>query len=598
MPAPMDMDSDRASINSLITDAYMPDFFDASIADLAELLNNEPKDDFIVGLRNTLADVFSSKTIVSLAHCHDLLIRFIQHPEMMCPVSTDNLSLVTSLLKDLEIVGMTNKHARELDSILRRPHIRMIMDAHQTIATREYAEDQLPIGYLPDAAKPLPDISSPSYIYPGTVSNMIPKTIGIESTGEEHLGITVRLNDMGDLEIKRIVQGGLIDKQGLLHVGDIIKEINGEIVNTPEELQDKLRNARGAVTFKVIPNYFDFPSPSQLFIRTHFSYDPAKDKLIPAKEAGLAFDEGDILQILSQDDVHWWQARQVKDATLKGLIPSQYLEERRKAFVSPENDFSKTSLVCGLIDRRKKKKLLFNVKDSSMFDKGDICLYEEVARMPPFERKCLILIGAHGVGRRDLKNRLIALDPKRFGTARPHTSRLLHSDSETNAYFQMDRNGMEAEIEAGAFLEHGFYSGDLYGTKFESVQRVIQSGKMCVLDIEPTALKLICNKEYMPYVVFLKAPNMDYLRYKQYNDKQRMPKMRTKSNISNNSSLNLLSKDPEQVILESDALERDYHTYFDLTLVSEDADKTFEQLVRAVEALSAEPQWVNVQWFS
>lgn len=39
--------------------------------------------------------------------------------------------------------------------------------------------------------------------------------------------------------------------QGLLHVGDIIKEINGEIVNTPEELQDKLRNARGAVTLKL-----------------------------------------------------------------------------------------------------------------------------------------------------------------------------------------------------------------------------------------------------------------------------------------------------------------------------------------------------------
>jgi hypothetical protein len=37
------------------------------------------------------------------------------------------------------------------------------------------------------------------------------------------------------------------------------------------------------------------------------------------------------------------QARHVKDQTQKGLIPSQYLEERRKAFVPPENDFSKTS---------------------------------------------------------------------------------------------------------------------------------------------------------------------------------------------------------------------------------------------------------------
>lgn len=43
----------------------------------------------------------------------------------MRPASTDNLSLLTSLLKDLEIVGMTNVHARELDSILRRPHIRV-----------------------------------------------------------------------------------------------------------------------------------------------------------------------------------------------------------------------------------------------------------------------------------------------------------------------------------------------------------------------------------------------------------------------------------------------------------------------------------------
>lgn len=43
----------------------------------------------------------------------------------MRPVSTDNLSLLTSVLKDLEIVGMTNKDARELDGILRRPHLRV-----------------------------------------------------------------------------------------------------------------------------------------------------------------------------------------------------------------------------------------------------------------------------------------------------------------------------------------------------------------------------------------------------------------------------------------------------------------------------------------
>ncbi len=45
---------------------------------------------------------------------------------------------------------------------------------------------------------------------------------------------------------------------------------------------------------------------------------------------------------------------------------------------------------------------------------------------------------------------------------------------------------MENDIETGGFLEHGLYGEHLYGTKFDSVRRVIQSSKMCVLDVEPT----------------------------------------------------------------------------------------------------------------
>lgn len=39
--------------------------------------------------------------------------------------------------------------------------------------------------------------------------------------------------------------------------------------------------------------------------------------------------------------------------------------------------------------------------------------------MPPFQRKTLVLIGAQGVGRRSLKNRLIILNPLRYGTTVP-----------------------------------------------------------------------------------------------------------------------------------------------------------------------------------
>lgn len=53
------------------------------------------------------------------------------------------------------------------------------------------------------------------------------------------------------------------------------------------------------------------------------------------------------------------------------------------------------------------------------FEKAELLLYEEVARMPPFERKTVVLVGARGVGRRSLKNKLISYDPARFGTPLP-----------------------------------------------------------------------------------------------------------------------------------------------------------------------------------
>ncbi len=39
--------------------------------------------------------------------------------------------------------------------------------------------------------------------------------------------------------------------------------------------------------------------------------------------------------------------------------------------------------------------------------------------MPPFQRKTLVLVGAKGVGRRTLKQRLINADKTRFGAVTP-----------------------------------------------------------------------------------------------------------------------------------------------------------------------------------
>lgn len=42
-------------------------------------------------------------------------------------------------------------------------------------------------------------------------------------------------------------------------------------------------------------------------MKAHFNYDPQRDRLIPCKDAGLPFKDGDILHIMSTEDPNWWQ---------------------------------------------------------------------------------------------------------------------------------------------------------------------------------------------------------------------------------------------------------------------------------------------------
>ncbi|KAK2081821.1 hypothetical protein P7K49_039831, partial [Saguinus oedipus] len=53
------------------------------------------------------------------------------------------------------------------------------------------------------------------------------------------------------------------------------------------------------------------------------------------------------------------------------------------------------------------------------FDHHELLIYDEVAHMPPFRRKTLVLIGAQGVGWHSLKNKLMMWDPDRYGTTVP-----------------------------------------------------------------------------------------------------------------------------------------------------------------------------------
>lgn len=65
--------------------------------------------------------------------------------------------------------------------------------------------------------------------------------------------------------IARILHDGSIDRQGLLHTGDVIREVNGrEVGQSPHDLQELLGDCSGSVTLTVLPSYRDTPAPPQV----------------------------------------------------------------------------------------------------------------------------------------------------------------------------------------------------------------------------------------------------------------------------------------------------------------------------------------------
>lgn len=77
-------------------------------------------------------------------------------------------------------------------------------------------------------------------------------------------GVTFRVVQ-GEMVITRILHGSSIDRQGMLHAGDIIREVNGrEVGSDPHELQELLKDCNGSITLKVLPSYRETPAPPQV----------------------------------------------------------------------------------------------------------------------------------------------------------------------------------------------------------------------------------------------------------------------------------------------------------------------------------------------
>ncbi|XP_053707267.1 MAGUK p55 subfamily member 2a isoform X1 [Synchiropus splendidus] len=497
----------------------------------------------------------------------------------LSPVQKNNVELLQEILSDLNPFKDTSNTAAELTDILTLPHFQSLLETHDKVAAqvndnpspmRIYFGDDDPDECDPTSQHPPPDAI---------------RMVGIRKVAGEHLGVTFKV-DHGELVISRIIHGGMVDQQGLLHVGDIIKEVNGrEVGQDPRVLQEELQAAGGSMVLKILPSYHEAIAPKQLFFKCHYDYDPTKDNLIPCKEVGLRFERGDILQIVNQDDVNWWQARHVEGGSA-GLIPSQMLEEKRKAFVRRDVELPPAGNLCTAVGGKKKKKVMYVTTRNADFDRHEILLYEEVAKVPPFKRKTLILIGAQGVGRRRMKTKLLLSDTQLFGTTIPYTSRKpKKGERESRMFAFTSRSKMETDIKNGCYLEHGEYDGNLYGIKIDSIHEVVEAGRICILDANPQTLKVLRTSEFLPYVIFLQAPELEVLKA--------INRSAVEAEIVSKA---LTDEELQRTCDESAKLQTAYGHLFDLCIVNDNLDETYRTIKAALETVTKNPQWVPVSW--
>lgn len=79
-------------------------------------------------------------------------------------------------------------------------------------------------------------------------------------------------------------------------------------------------------------------------------------------------------------------------------------------------------------------------------------------------------------------------------------------------YLFVGRDKMEADIQAGKFIEHGEYKGHFYGTAADSVKNITQNGCVCIISPHYQGLKALRTPQLKPYIVHIKPPAFDELK--------------------------------------------------------------------------------------
>lgn len=383
-----------------------------------------------------------------------------------------------------------------------------------------------------------------SYIVPGGVA---------ERSGKLHCGDQVLSVNGVDLRFATHEEAAKSLKQAGQSVKLVVKYRPEEYIKFENKINDlRERNMLSSGTLQTTQK-------RSLYARALFDYDPSRDAGLPRR--GLSFRFGEILHIINASDDEWWQARKVldngQDDFTLGIVPSKKRVEKRERARLKSVKFINRNASETTLDRRRKKfsfskkfpfmksrenmgldNYEYDLTGSHSNSRGVLSSSSTTSINNNSERGSIrydgdeVILSYEPVLQRDIDYaRPVAL----YGPIKEEVDALRDDLSCDNRFFRMEsivpyttrppKEGevdgvkyhfvsmqeMKRDIARQKFVEAGELNNNLYGTSIDSIREVAESGKHCLLNISPKAIKRLHDANLYPITIFLKPKSIESL---------------------------------------------------------------------------------------
>jgi guanylate kinase len=156
--------------------------------------------------------------------------------------------------------------------------------------------------------------------------------------------------------------------------------------------------------------------------------------------------------------------------------------------------------------------------------------------------------------------------PDVFKFSVSHTTREPREGEQDGVHYNFStQEKVSQAIADGKFLESANVHGNIYGTSSEAVRQVVNSGKICLLDVDVQGMQNIKSSEFSPRCVFIVPPTLTELE-----SRLRGRKTETEEAIQ----LRLANAKKELNLVAPG--------FADAMVVNDDVDNAYDQLLNAL----------------